>query len=140
MMASFIDGHRGDYGVEPICSVLPIAPSTYYDTKAKQDDPSLRSARAQRDDELSVEVERVHEDSKCVYGAHKTWKELGRQGIEIARCTVERLMRAMGRQGVRRGKRLKTTVGDSGADRPTDLVQRDFTAERPNHLWVADFT
>ncbi len=139
-MVAFIDDHRGEYGVEPICAMLPIAPSTFYDFKRKQEDPTLRSERAKRDELLCEEIRRVHEASKGVYGVPKVWRQLKREGIEVARCTVERLMGDLGLQGVRRGKRVKTTIGDDSAARPADLVQRDFTADRPNQLWVADFT
>ena len=140
MMVAFIDDHRAEYGVEPICRVVPIAPSTYHVFKRRQKDPSLLCERAKRDEWLREQIREVHEASLGVYGAPKVWRELKREGIEVARCTVERLMGEMGLQGVRRGKRVKTTIGDDGADRPADLVQRDFTADRPNQLWVADFT
>ena len=139
-MVAFIDDHRGEYGVEPICAMLPIAPSTFYDFKRKKEDPALRSERAKRDELLCEEIRRVHEASKSVYGVPMVWRQLKREGIEVARCTVERLMGDLGLQGVRRGKRVKTTIGDDSAARPADLVQRDFTADRPNQLWVADFT
>ena len=139
-MVSFIDDHRDQYGVEPICRVLPIAPSTYFAVKAREVDPTLRSRRAIRDGELRVEIQRVHDENRCVYGAPKIWRQLHREGIVIARCTVERLMREMGIRGVRRGKRVRTTIGDDGLARPADLVNRDFTADQPNQLWVADFT
>ena len=137
---SFIDDHRDEYGVEPICRVLPIAPSTYYGSKAREADPTLRSKRAIRDDGLRVEIRRVYDENHQVYGAPKIWRQLRREGIEIARCTVERLMREMGLRGTRRGKRIRTTIADDDAARPADLVKRDFTAERPNQLWVSDFT
>ena len=140
MMVSFIDDHRGEYGVEPICSVLPIAPSTYYAFKQQEREPELRSARAKRDDVLREEIRRVHRESLGRYGVPKVWRQLLREEIVVARCTVERLMREMGLEGVRRGKRVRTTVGDDGALRPADLVQREFKADRPNQLWVADFT
>jgi transposase InsO family protein len=139
-MVSFIDDHRGEYGVEPICRVLPIAPSTYYAYKQQEREPALRSARAKRDDVLRDEIRRVHKDSLGVYGVPKVWRQLLREGIDVARCTVERLMREMELCGVRRGKRVRTTVGDDEAQRPADLVQREFKADRPNRLWVADFT
>jgi transposase InsO family protein len=139
-MVRFIDEHRAAYGVEPICRVLPIAPSTYYALKAKERDPSLRSARAQRDAELRVEIAHVREENYHAYGAHKTWKELNRQKVSVARCTVERLMREMGLRGVVRGKTFKTTLGDGTQQRPADLVDRKFTATRPNELWVSDLT
>ena len=139
-MVSFIDDHRDEYGVEPICRVLPIAPSTYYASKAHEADPTLRSKRAIRDDDLRVEILRVYDANRRVYGAPKIWRQLRREGIDIARCTVERLMREMGLRGVRRGKKVYTTIADDSAARPADLVNRDFTADRPNQLWVADFT
>jgi transposase InsO family protein len=139
-MTSFIDDHREAYGVEPICSVLPIAPSTYYERKAQQADPSRLSARAKRDAALSVEIERVWRQNRRVYGARKVWHQLGREGFPVARCTIERLMRSMGLQGAVRGHKPKTTIPDEVADRPLDLVDRNFTADRPNQLWVADLS
>ncbi len=139
-MVRFIDEHRQDYGVEPICSVLPIAPSTYYAHKAREADPSLRSLRAQSDEELSVEILRVWEENRKVYGVRKIWRQLLREGFEVARCTVARLMRVMGLSGVVRGQTARTTVTSDEAGRADDLVQRDFTADRPNRLWVADLT
>jgi putative transposase len=116
---------------------LGIATSTYYAVKQRQPEPS---ARAQRDSELLVEIRRVHERSRGLYGARKVWLQLRREGIPAARCTVERLMRQNGLEGVRRGRKRRTTVADGQAERPLDLVDRDFTAEAPNRLWVADFT
>jgi putative transposase len=139
-MVAFIDEHRAVYGVEPICAQLPIAPSRYYEHKARQADPSRLPPRAQKDIELAKEIRRVHEENFQVYGARKVWKQLGREGITAARCTVERLMRALGLEGVVRGRRCRTTVGDDSANRPVDLVNREFKADRPNQLWVADFT
>jgi putative transposase len=139
-MVAFIDDHRGEYGVEPICAVLPIAPSTYYAHKAREADPSLRSRRAQRDDELRPEIERVWKQNLQVYGARKVWLQLDREKIPAARCTIERLMAELGLFGVVRGARLRTTIPADLADRPLDLVERDFTAERPNQLWVSDLT
>ncbi len=139
-MTAFIDDHRAEYGVEPICEVLPIAPSTYYAAKAREADPSLRSARAHRDDALRAEVRRVWEENRRVYGVRKVWRQLNREGIEVARCTVARLMREMGLQGAVRGRRVRTTVPTDQAERPLDLVQRDFSADRPNQLWVSDLT
>jgi len=139
-MVSFIDEHRISYGVEPICKVLPIAPSTYYLWKARERDFSLFSARYRRDMELSIHIKRVWEDSRGIYGARKVWRQLLREGVEVARCTVERLMRKEGLSGIRRGKRkIRTTIAE-GVEKPADLVQRDFSAERPNQLWVADLT
>lgn len=139
-MVSFIDQHKEAYGVEPICEVLPIAPSTYYEQKARQADPTRLPARAQRDGYLVVEVDRVWRENRRVYGAHKVWKQLNREGVPVARCTVERLMRQEGLRGVVRGRKTRTTIPDELADRPADLVDRNFTAERPNQLWVADLT
>jgi transposase InsO family protein len=139
-MVSFIDEHRAQYGVEPICRELPIAPSVYYEAKARQADPSLLPARSRRDAELVGEIERVHKANFRVYGARKVWRQLGRENVVAARCTVERLMRRMGLQGVVRGRRCRTTIADNGAALPGDLVKHDFRAERPNQLWVSDFT
>ncbi len=140
-MVDFIDDHREMYGVEPICRVLPIAPSTYYEQKARPVDPSRLPARLVRDVELREEVERVWKENRSVYGARKVWLQLQREGFDVARCTVERLMRQMGLHGVVRGRQYKTTtIVDEAAPRPADLVQRNFTADRPNQLWVADIT
>jgi transposase InsO family protein len=140
-MVSFIDDHREAYGVEPICSVLPIAPSIYFDRKAREADPRRLPKRLVRDGELRVEIERVWKENQSVYGARKVWKQLKREGFTVARCTVERLMAAMGLQGVVRGRAFKrTTIVDESAQRPADLVRREFTADRPNRLWVADLT
>ena len=139
-MVSFIDEHRGQYGVEPICRVLPIAPSTYYELKARAADPGRLPARAQRDTVLRTSIVRVWDENHQVYGCRKVWRQLRREGTGVARCTVERLMRGMGLQGVVRGRTFKTTIGDDSALRPADLVRREFTATRPNELWVADLT
>lgn len=139
-MVSFIDDHRKEYGVEPICAVLPIAPSTYYQHKAREADPTLRPARAQRDEQLREEIRRVWKHNFEVYGVRKVWRQLNREGHTAARCTVARLMSGLGLFGAVRGRRFKTTVPAELADRPMDLVERDFTAERPNQLWVSDFT
>ena len=139
-MTTFIDDHREAYGVESICRVLPIAPSVYYEQKAREADPSRLPARVVRDAFLMVEVERVWRENRCVYGARKVWRQLNREEIGVARCTVERLMRIMGLRGVVRGRRIRTTVPDELADRPLDLVERDFSATGPNRLWVADLT
>jgi transposase InsO family protein len=139
-MVAFIDDHRGTYGVEPICQVLPIAPSTDYEAKARERDPARQPARAQRDRVLREDIDRVWRANRRVYGARKVWKQLEREGIPAARCTVERLMRAEGLRGVVRGRRVRTTIPDLVAERPRDLVERAFRAERPNQLWVADFT
>lgn len=140
-MVAFIDTHRTAHGVEPICAQLPIAPSTYYEFKARQADPARLPARARRDAELCRQIRRVWQENFCVYGAKKTWRQLNRERIEAARCTVERLMRKLGLQGALRERAFKTTtVPDLAAPRPADLVQRHFSAVRPNQLWVADFT
>ena len=139
-MVGFIDAHRETYGVEPICAVLPIAPSTYYEQKARQADPRRQPARVQRDAELRPEIERVWRANRRVYGAKKIWKQLGREGIPVARCTVARLMGTLGLRGVVRGRRVRTTIPDALAERPRDLVQRQFRATRPNQLWVSDLT
>lgn len=139
-MVSFIDAHRNQYGVEPICRVLPIAPSTYYTHEARRTNPSESPPRGQRDAELREQIDRVWRENFQVYGPRKVWKQLKREGIEVARCTVERLMRKMGLQGAVRGRKFKTTIPDSAAVRPPDLVDRNFTAARPNELWVADLT
>jgi len=140
VIVRFIDDHRDVYGVEPICRVIPIASSTYYAEKALQRDPSRRSARAKRDRALRPEPQRVWDQNHQVYGAEKVWKQLNREGIQVARCTVERLMGDMGLEGTVRGRRCRTTVPSDAAERPLDLVDRDFTAERPNQLWVLDLT
>ncbi len=139
-MVSFIDDHRGDYGVEPICEVLPIAPSTYYEQKARQADPRRLPPRAQRDEVLKAEIRRVWKNNFSVYGARKVWRQLNREGFDVGRCTVERLMGRIGLQGAVRGKKFNTTVSADNVIRPPDLVERDFTATRPNQLWVADLT
>ena len=139
-MVAFIDDHRQEYGVEPICAVLPIAPSTYYAHKAREADPRLRPARAQRDEVLRGEIRRVWKSNFQVYGVRKVWRQLNREGHAVARCTVTRLMSGLGLAGAVRGRRFKTTVPVELAARPLDLVQRDFSARRPNQLWVSDFT
>jgi transposase InsO family protein len=140
-MVAFIDAHRGAYGVEPICAQLPIAPSTYHEHKARQADPGKRPARARRDDELCTQIQRVWQENFCVYGVKKTWRQMKRERIQAARCTVERLMKRLGLRGAVRDPAFKTTtVADLAAPRPVDLVQRHFSATRPNQLWVADFT
>lgn len=140
-MVSFIDEHRAKYGVEPICRVLPIAPSTYYEAKAVEADASRASARAQRDVWLCGEIRRVWEQNFFVYGARKVWLQLNREGIRVARCTVERVMRQLGLRGAVRGRAFKvTTHAAHGVERPLDLVDRDFSAGRPNELWVSDLT
>ena len=139
-MVSFIDAHREVYGVEPICRVLPIAPSTYHAHAARRIEPTRRSARSRRDDALRPEVRRVFEENFRVYGVRKVWRQLRREGFDIARCSVARLMRAMGLAGVIRGKPVRTTVSDKAAPYPLDRVNRQFRAPAPNMLWVSDFT
>ena|SRR3712207_3903072 len=139
-MIAFIDDHRGEYGVEPICQVLAIAPSTYHAHVARRADPSRASGRTRRDAGLRTEIRRVHEANFGVYGARKVWRQLGREGITVARCTVERLMRAMGLQGAVRGRETRTTVSNPATPCPTDRVNRQFRAPAPNVLWVSDFT
>jgi putative transposase len=139
-MAAFIDAHRAEYGVEPICAQLPIAPSTYYEAKARVADPQRVPARTQRDTMLCDAIARVWRTNRRVYGVKKVWKALRREGMAVARCTVARLMQQLGLCGVVRGRSTITTVPAVTTDRPADLVQRTFTADRPNALWVADFT
>jgi len=139
-MVSFIDENREAYGVEPICAVIPIAPSTYYEQKARKADPDRLPERAKRDAHLREEIQRVWKGNFQVYGARKVWRQLNREGIRVARCTVERLMGEMGLEGAVRGRKVRTTVPDVSAARPADLVNRDFKANRPNELWVADLT
>jgi transposase InsO family protein len=136
----FIDQHRDNYGVEPMCKVLQIAPSGYRRHAACQRNPQLRCARAKRDDQLVPHIERVWQSNLQVYGADKVWHQMNREDIEVARCTVERLMKRMGLQGVRRGKVVRTTISDNKAPCPLDKVNRQFKADRPNQLWVSDFT
>jgi len=139
-MIAFIDDHREAHGVEPICKVLPIAPSTYHDHVAKRADPEKLSARAKRDLALKPEIARVFAENFDVYGARKVWRQLNRESIPVARCTVERLMSALGLHGVIRGKPVRTTVSDKAAPCPLDRVNRDFRAPAPNMLWLSDFT
>lgn len=134
-MIAYIDQNRDRYGVEPICRHLPIAPSVYYDAKRRPP-----SARTVRDERLKVEIRRVHAENFGVYGVRKVWRQLEREGFEVARCTVERLMRELGLEGARRGKKKCTTTPGPEAARPADLVCRDFQAPEPNRLWVADLT
>ena len=134
-MTAFIDASRKEFGVEPICTVLPIAPSTYYASRSRPP-----SRRALRDEKLKHEIGRVYDANYRVYGARKLWRQLNREGFSVARCTVERLMRAEGLRGAVRGKRIFTTTSDPQAPRPADLVERDFSAEAPNRLWLADLT
>jgi putative transposase len=139
-MRAFVDEHRDALGVEPTAKVLRIAPSGYRRYAAQRRNPALRGARAQRDDSLIPHIERVWLANLQVYGADKVWKQLNREGIGVARCTVERLMNRLGLRGVIRGKVVRTTVADTAAPCPRDRVNRQFTASRPNQLWVADFT
>ncbi|REF73490.1 integrase-like protein [Paracoccus versutus] len=139
-MVGFIDDHRGEHGVEPICKVLPIAPSTYYDHLAKRADPARLSDRARRDAALRPEIERVFEANWRVYGVRKVWRQLDREGFAVARCTVARLMKCRGIQGIIRGKPHKTTIPDKKAPCPQDKVNRQFRVPAPNMLWVSDFT
>jgi putative transposase len=139
-MISFIEDHRQVYGVEPICRVLPIAPSTYHAHVAKRADPEKLSARAKRDTALQPEIARVFAENFEVYGVRKVWRQMVRERFDVARCTVERLMRGMGLAGVIRGKPVRTTVQDKAAPCPLDHVNRVFHAPAPNVLWVSDFT
>ena len=139
-MIAFIDAHRVEYGVEPICAVLPIAPSTYYEHKARDRDPSRLPPRVQRDETLRVDIQRVWDENFQVYGVRKLWRQLKREDVAVARCTVARLMRDLGLRGVIRGRRCKTTIPDAALDRPADRVKRAFKASRPNALWVSDLT
>ena len=139
-MIAFIDDHRQAHGVEPICRMLPIALSTYHAHVAKRVDPSRLSARDRRDAALKEEVRRVFEANFRVYGVRKVWRQLQREGFDAARCTVARLMRAMGLEGIIRGKPIRTTVSDKAAPCPLDHVNRQFHAPAPNMLWVSDFT
>jgi putative transposase len=140
-MVDYIDRHKDRFGVEPICKMLPIAPSTYYEMKARERDPGRLPARHRRDSELRDQIQRVWQENFCAYGARKTWKQLQRESFTVAHCTVRRLMGQMGLSGLTRGKAFKvTTITDANSLRPADLVERKFVAERPNQLWVADFT
>jgi putative transposase len=140
-MVAFIDDHREQFGVEPICRVLPIAPSTYFRHKAEQRDPTRRSTRAQRDDVLRAIICRIWNEHRQVYGPRKVWRQMGRENLYAARCRVRRLMRDMGLSGAVRGRAWTTTTQSArDVDPPPDLVDRHFTATRPNQLWVADFS
>jgi putative transposase len=139
-MIAFIDNHRKAYGVEPICRVLPIAPSTYHDHAAKQRDPARLPNRAKRDAVLKLAVRRVFDENFRVYGVRKVWRQLQREGFDVARCTVSRLMRSMGLEGAVRGKTIRTTKSDKAAPCPLDHVNRQFHAPSPNRLWLSDFT
>ncbi|PWB83207.1 MAG: IS3 family transposase [Methylocystaceae bacterium] len=139
-MIAFIDAHRDAHGVEPICKLLPIAPSTYRAHAAHRRDPAKASARARRDAALRKEIRRVYDENFHVYGVRKVWRQLDREGEKVARCTVARLMRSMGLRGIVRGRPVKTTVSDRKAPCPHDKVNRQFRAARPNALWLSDFT
>jgi putative transposase len=139
-MIAFIDDHRQVHGVEPICRVLPIFPSTYHAHLAKRADPEKLSVRAKRDIALQPEIARVFAENFEVYGVRKVWRQMVRERFDVARCTVARLMRGMGLQGVIRGKPVRTTVPDKTAPCPLDHVNRVFHAPAPNRLWLSDFT
>ncbi len=139
-MTPFVDEHRQRFGVEPICKALQVAPSAYRREAARKRNPALCPPRRQRDAALLPEIERVWNANLRVYGADKVWKQLGREHVEVARCTVERLMRGAGLRGAMRGKRVRTTMPDAKAACPLDRVNREFRAERPDQLWVSDFT
>ena len=140
-MVDFMDEHRGVHGVESICKVLPIAPSTYYEQKVQRRNPGRRSDRVRRDEELEMCIRRVWKENHSVYGAKKVWRQLRRENVDVARCTVERLMARMGLRGAIRGRAFKvTTITDEAVARPRDLVNREFSASTPNQLWVADLT
>ncbi len=139
-MRAFVDTHRASFGVEPICQVLQIAPSGYRRHAAQQRDPALRCTRARRDDTLIPHIERIWQVNLQAYGADKAWKQMNREGVEVARCTVERLMQHLGLRGVVRGKVIRTTIPDARTPCPLDRVNRQFKADRPNQLWVSDFT
>lgn len=139
-MWAFIDQYREALGIEPICRVLQIAPSGYRRQAARQRDPARRSARVQRDEARMRHIQRIWDAHRQVYGANKVWRQLHREGIPVARCTVERLMRRLGLRGVQRGQAVRTTVPNLAAPCPGDHVNRQFRAERPNPLGVADFT
>jgi len=138
---AFVNAHRQAYGVESICRVVPIAPSTYYRHRVRQLDPTKRSARALRDEVLKAIIQRIWREHDQAYGSRKVWKQMGREGLREARCRVRRLMRELGLVGVVRGRAWTTTTQpDAVAEWPADLVDRHFVATRPNQLWVADFT
>ena len=139
-MIAFVDDHCGAYGVEPICKVLPIAPSTYHAHAARRADPLRLPARNKRDAELQAVIRRVHEANFGVYGVRKVWRQLAREGVVAARCTVARLMRTMGLRGVVRGRETRTTIADKAVPCPAGKVNRQFRAPRPNVLWLSDFT
>ena len=139
-MIAFIDDHRDTHGIEPICKILPIAPATYYDHLAKRADPARLSDRARRDEALRPHIQRVFDANWQVYGVRKVWRQLRREGFDVARCTVARLMKRMGIQGIIRGKPQKTTIPDKKLPCPLDKVNRQFRVPAPNMLWVSDFT
>ena len=139
-MIAFIDEHREAYGVEPICRVLPIAPSTYHEHLAQRRDPARQSARARRDQALKPEIARVFAENFAVYGVRKVWRQMRREGLSVARCTVARLMAELGLQGVIRGKPVRTTISDKASPCPLDHVNRQFHAPAPDRLWLSDFT
>ncbi len=139
-MIGFISDHRTEFGVEPICRVLPIAPATFYEHLAVARDPNRASFRAKQDAVLRREIQRVWDQNFKVYGVRKVWHQMRREGFDVARCTVERLMRELGIQGVVRGKPQKTTRPDKSLPSPRDKVNRQFRATAPNTLWVSDFT
>ena len=140
MMMSFIDAHRGRYGVGPVCAEVPIAPSTYYEHKAREGEPERAPSRVRRDEWLCGEIRRVYTEHFGVYGVRKVWRQLRREGVAVARCTVARLMRRLGLQGAVRGRRAKTTHSVVQGERPDDRVNREFKVSRPNALWVSDLT
>ena len=140
-MVKFIDDEKQHYGVEPICKILPIAPSTYYRIKDEQDNPEKQSRRKQSDKHLMAQIKQIWQASGCRYGIRKVWHKLKQDGLpKLGRCTVERLMKQLGIQGVWRGKGKITTRQRDDQHKPNDLVKRNFTADAPNKLWVADFT
>ena len=139
-MLSFIDAHRGNYGIELICRVLPIAPSTWRRHATRKTDPARLPARAQRDAGLRADIRRVFDENFQVYGVRKVWRQLQREGSQVARCTVARLMREMGLRGAIRGKPVKTTISDKALPCPLDRVNREFKTDRPDQLWLSDFT
>jgi transposase InsO family protein len=135
-----MQAHQGAFGVESMCRVLQIAPSTWYEHARRRRDPDRLPARARRDAEIGAHIRRVHDENFGVYGARKVWRQLQRESIRVARCTVERLMNEMGLQGVVRGEPKKTTISNKATPCPLDRVNRQFVADRPNKLWVSDFT
>jgi transposase InsO family protein len=139
-MISFIDEQRDAHGVEPICRILKIAPSTFYAHDVRRRRPDTAPPRIKRDCALKPEILRVFNENLGVYGARKVWRQMLREGFDVARCTVERLMKAMGLSGVIRGKTIRTTIHDKSAPCPLDKVNRNFAATAPNRLWVSDFT